>query len=323
MSGRLLGKQKDFSMRLLLQTVVILGMFCSMPVEASYAKPIRVVVWDERQEAQKQVYPNYLGNALADHLRTFKDKMGNPEFVVQSVSLKDPDQGLSDVTLDNCDVLLWWGHARHSEVTKLHVASVVNRIKAGKLSLFALHSAHFSEPFVHAMEEKAKEDALNSLPKGDRMKVIFHIIEPHRGFVDINAPLTPSFTTIRNQNGTVEITLKAPICCFPDVREDGKPSHVTVLLPDNPIARGVPLHFDINHTEMYSWPFHVPKPEFSIIDEKWDMGEHFTSGSLWKVGKGEVFYFRPGHETFPVFKEAAPLKIVENATRYLGRKRRK
>ena len=30
---------------------------------------LRVLVWDEQQEAQKQVYPNYLGNHLADHLK--------------------------------------------------------------------------------------------------------------------------------------------------------------------------------------------------------------------------------------------------------------
>jgi len=36
------------------------------------------------------------------------------------------------------------------------------------------------------------------------------------------------------------------------------------------------------------------------------------------VGKGRVFYFRPGHETFPVFKQKEPLKVLENAARWLG-----
>jgi len=36
------------------------------------------------------------------------------------------------------------------------------------------------------------------------------------------------------------------------------------------------------------------------------------------VGKGGVFYFRPGHETFPVFKQAENLRVVENAARYLA-----
>ena len=63
-----------------------------------------------------------------------------------------------------------------------------------------------------------------------------------------------------------------------------------------------------------------PKPDISIIEEKWDKGESFTSGSYWKIGKGGVIYFRPGHETYPIFKQAEPIKFVENAVRFLGAK---
>src|SRR2546422_2549059 len=47
------------------------------------------------------------------------------------------------------------------------------------------------------------------------------------------------------------------------------------------IASGVPLHFDISHTEMYNEPFHVPPPDAVIFEEKWDRGEHFRSGCVW------------------------------------------
>src|SRR5262245_43763222 len=47
------------------------------------APAIQVVVWDERQPAQKQAYPNFLGNQIADHLR------GQPGIAVQSVGLDD------------------------------------------------------------------------------------------------------------------------------------------------------------------------------------------------------------------------------------------
>ena len=47
---------------------------------------LRVLVWDEQQEAQKQVYPNYLGNHLAEHLKK------EDGIEVRSVSIKDPDQ---------------------------------------------------------------------------------------------------------------------------------------------------------------------------------------------------------------------------------------
>ena len=36
------------------------------------------------------------------------------------------------------------------------------------------------------------------------------------------------------------------------------------------------------------------------------------------IGKGKVFYFRPGHETYPVFRQEIPLRVIENACRWLG-----
>jgi trehalose utilization protein len=66
--------------------------------------------------------------------------------------------------------------------------------------------------------------------------------------------------------------------------------------------------------------FHVPKPDAVIFEERWDKGEHFRSGCVWQVGQGRVFYFRPGHEIFPVFKQAEPLRVLENAARWWLRK---
>jgi len=91
-------------------------------------------------------------------------------------------------------------------------------------------------------------------------------------------------------------------------------------LPQHPIAAGLPAHWDIPQTEMYGEPFHVPAPDEVVFEESWDKGEHFRSGCVWKVGKGRVFYFRPGHEIYPIFKQAEPLKVVENAARWLGGK---
>jgi trehalose utilization protein len=81
----------------------------------------------------------------------------------------------------------------------------------------------------------------------------------------------------------------------------------------------VPKQWDIPQTEMYDEPFHVPAPDEVVFEEKWDKGERFRSGCVWKVGKGKVFYFRPGHETYPVFRQETPLRVIENACRWLGR----
>jgi trehalose utilization protein len=69
---------------------------------------------------------------------------------------------------------------------------------------------------------------------------------------------------------------------------------------------------------MYDEPFHVPPPDAVVFEEHWDKGEHFRSGCVWQVGKGRVFYFRPGHEVFPVYKQAEPLRVIENAVRWLA-----
>ena len=55
-----------------------------------------------------------------------------------------------------------------------------------------------------------------------------------------------------------------------------------------------------------------------IFEERWDKGEQFRSGCVWQVGQGRVFYFRPGHETYAIYEQAEPLRVIVNAVRWLG-----
>jgi len=284
----------------------------SLIAKADDPKPIRVVVWDERQPKQKMAYDNFLGNAIADYLKK------QPGLEVKSVSIDDPEQGLSKETLDNTDVLIWWGHVRHGEIKPETAKMLISRVKEGKLKLISLHSAHWSMPFKEAMNERTRQDFRTSIPGKLASRMKFVEKPAPGGLPKATDPLTPSQTLV--VNGTErQLEVVLPNCAFPTYREDGKPSHVTVLNPDHPLAKGLPATFDIPATEMYSSPFHVPKPDVSIIEEKWDMGESFTSGSYWKLGNGGVIYFRPGHESYPVFKQAEPLKFIENAVRFLGK----
>ena len=143
----------------------ILAILLAMTTAVS-AKNVRVVVWDEQQPEQKKVYTNFLGNQIAGYLRTL------PHLSVKSVSLSDPEQGLSEETLNDCDVLIWWGHVKHGAVKEQKAKEIVQRIKAGKLSLIALHSAHWSEPFVQAMQERARTDAAKSFRPSDKVEFI-------------------------------------------------------------------------------------------------------------------------------------------------------
>jgi len=274
-----------------------------------HGAPIHVVVWDEQQPEQKKAYPNFLGNEIASHLRTFTN------LSVTSVALDQPQQGLAPELLDQCDVLVWWGHKRHPEFPNARAKQIVRRIEEGKLALIALHSAHWSEPFVEAMRERTKEDARKKSPASTK----FEFITPPRFEAPkFDSPLTPSLQLSRQADGTTVARVTLPRCVFPTWRADGAPSHVTAVQPQHPIARGVPVEFDIPQTEMYGEPFHVPAPDAVIFEEKWDKGEHFSSGCVWSVGKGKVFYFRPGHETYPVFVQPIPLRIVSNAVQWMG-----
>ena len=275
--------------------------------------PIRVTVWDERQPAQKQVYPNFLGNHIADALRK------TPGLEVTSVGLDDAAQGLGD--LDHCDVLVWWGHQRHGDVEDARVLDIVKRIKDGRLSLLTLHSAHWSKPFVEAMNERARIDALAALAPEERAKAV--VTEKS---LFPNFRTQPKYDTVRSPfalyrkkpDGSVSVDLTLPNCCFPAVRADGQPSTMRTLLPDHPLAKGIPATWTIEHTEMYGEPFHVPTPDAVAFEERWEPGDWFRSGMVWSVGKGRVVYFRPGHETYPVFFNPTALKVIENAVRWLG-----
>src|SRR5271170_2293534 len=114
---------KQYLYSFLLGTALLAFGLLGAAMETSAA--IRVVVWDERQELQKTAYGDFLGNTLADYLAK------RPGLTVKSVGLNDPEQGLTDEILDNCEVLIWWGHQKHGEVTPEHVKAVVDRLKAG------------------------------------------------------------------------------------------------------------------------------------------------------------------------------------------------
>jgi trehalose utilization protein len=291
--------------RIFLLALVLAG------VTSVSAAPIRVLVWDEREAAQKQAYGGFLGDTVAAYLAK------QPGMTVKSVGLDDPDQGLSNEALDNADVLIWWGHERHGDVTDAHVNAILERLKAGKLGFVALHSAHWSKPFIAAMNTRAVDDAMQTVSRADRDKVKVVEIPAKRALTDPKDPLTPWCRRVKSTDGADTLEIHLPSCVFSFVRADGKPSHIFTMQPRHPIAKGIPATFDIPQTEIYSGTFGVPKPDAMIFDEKWDDGHEFTSGCAWQVEKGRVFYFRPGHEIYPIFKEEYPLRIVANAVRWV------
>ena len=283
------------------------------PTRRLLADPIRVLVWDEQQPKQKRAYPNFLGEQIASHLRK------NAALEVKTAKLDDSEHGISARALDACDVLIWWGHVRQGEISEEEGKEIVARIRAGRLAMITLHSAHWSVPFMEAMEAKAAQDALERLSAAERKRATVKFLGKRNRKVPPRQRRTALKTRyLRTVTGAIVVELERPHCVFPVCCDPVEPSKIRTLLPKHPIASGIPAAFTIPDTEMYDEPFGVPAPDAVIFEEFWKDGEHFRSGALWNIGEGKVFYFRPGHETYKVFLEEYPLKIVENAALWLG-----
>jgi len=69
---------------------------------------------------------------------------------VTVAGLGDPEQGLSERGLDEADVLVWWGHEAHEQVSDATVDRVQRHVLDG-LGLVVLHSGHHSKPFRRLM----------------------------------------------------------------------------------------------------------------------------------------------------------------------------
>jgi trehalose utilization protein len=112
------------------------------------AEEPRVTIWNEYRheksdEQVAKIYPEGMHAVLA----TMLTEAG---FEVHAATLDEPEHGLSDEVLDNTDVLLWWGHMAHEEVSDETVEKVHQRVLGG-MGLIVLHSGHFSKIFKKLM----------------------------------------------------------------------------------------------------------------------------------------------------------------------------
>ena len=285
-----------------------LFVFFLATITAAAASPVKVLVWDERQPKQAEAYDNFLGNEIAKRLGAM------PGLEVVSVGQDDPGHGLG--SLDSQHVLLWWGHVRQGEIPDEVGHRIVERVRSGKLALVALHSAHWSVPFMEAMYARTRDDAKRRFP--DPKTRIEFVPPPGRFPPTYDSIVTPAYYAFRRGGAVSQVRVDLPNCVFPGVDAHGRPSRITVLMPDHPIMEGLAAQFEIPSSEMYDEPFHVPEPDSVLFQEVWQGGGRFRGGMLWNLGMGKVLYFRPGHETFPVFKDPNVIKLLENAVRWLG-----
>jgi trehalose utilization protein len=100
-------------------------------------------------------------------------------------------------------------------------------------------------------------------------------------------------------------------------REAGERERIWITQPGHPIVQGLNVSsFEIDHEEMYGEPFNIPTPDETVMISWFQGGEVFRSGATWTRGLGRVFYFRPGHETYPTYHQAEVKLILKNGVRW-------
>jgi len=99
-------------------------------------------------------------------------------------------------------------------------------------------------------------------------------------------------------------------------REIGEKERLWVVDPAHPIVDGLPEYIELPHTEMYGEHFDIPAPDQLVFISWFAGGEVFRSGCCWHRGKGKVFYFRPGHETLPIYHDERVLQVIANGVRW-------
>lgn len=221
----------------------------------SEPRPIRVTVWGENRHEQtsarvREIYPHGMHEAIADGLREY----AGDQVVVRTAVLDDPEHGLTEEVLSATDVLTWWGHVAHQEVSDEVSQRVRERVLAG-MGLIALHSSIHSKVFLGLM-------------------------------------------------GT---------SCNLRWRETGERQVVWTVAPTHPIAVGLPQPILIPEDEMYCEFFDIPTPDELVLISSFDGGEIFRSGCCFTRGNGRIFFFGPGHETFPVYRQPEVRRVLANA----------
>ncbi|MEL3971880.1 ThuA domain-containing protein [Rossellomorea oryzaecorticis] len=216
---------------------------------------VNVTVWNENRHEQKsekvrEVYPEGIHGTIASFL-------GEESFSVRTATLDEEQHGLTDEVLNSTDVLLWWGHIAHDEVSDDVVEKVKQRVLDG-MGLIVLHSGHFSKIFKELM-------------------------------------------------GT---------SCDLKWREADEKERIWIVDPSHPITAGLGEYIELEKEEMYGEHFDIPAPDQLVMVSWFEGGEVFRSGCTYLRGNGKIFYFRPGHETYPTYYNREVQQVIINAVEW-------
>lgn len=238
---------------------------------------VRALVWDENPpHAPKSIYPVSINGAVAEGLARY----GGGAIAPSCANLDDQDQGVPESVLQETDVLLWWGHARHGEVKDETAERVTRHVHERGMGFVALHSAHYAKPFQKVV------GGPGHLKGGWREND-----PPEREEIVVAAPWHPIAEAISDFVLDAEEMYGAPFDVPP------------------PLVMVFQSHFPLDGKTFPSglcWTVGRGKTEGFTSGPGKGIGEGF--------GVGRVFYFRPGHETIPTYYNPVIQRILANAT---------
>ena len=105
---------------------------------------IRVTVWSEGLDPVNEpkavaVYPDDINTVIGGFLAE------NEDMEITLHNIREPENGLTQETIDNTNVLVWWGHMYHDEVSDKVAARVAEAVLNG-MGLLLLHSSMGAKP---------------------------------------------------------------------------------------------------------------------------------------------------------------------------------
>jgi len=99
-------------------------------------------------------------------------------------------------------------------------------------------------------------------------------------------------------------------------REAAERERLWVVEPSHPIAEGIDDCIELEEAEMYGERFDIPQPETLVFNSWFEGGEVFRSGCTYRRGAGKIFYFRPGHETYPIYHDEEIQRVLANGVEW-------
>jgi len=216
-----------------------------------------------------------------------------------------------------------WNEGRHEKthpaVAKVYPKGIHGQIAAAlaKQGDFAVTTATLDQDEEHGLSEKllAKTDVLTwwgHMAHSDVKDAIVDRVQKHvlqgMGLIVLHSGHYSKI--FRRLMGTG---------CGLKWREAGEMERLWVVSPSHPIVRGLGQYIELPHTEMYGELFDIPQPDELVFISWFEGGDVFRSGCCWNRGSGKVFYFRPGHETFPIYYNKNVIQVLANACRWAAR----